>query len=189
MRPLFLLLLVSCGPKVDHSGPSGLWTDTGDSAPYDPALAESCHPGVSDWSGSWNGAEFAVLDRINDRRTESADCGTQGSFGPAGPLDMEPHLQCAARYHSLWMSENGVLAHESPGGDMGEGPWERVQNSGFSGDALGENVAGGYASPDDVVAGWMSSDGHCANIMYPDAVLVGVGYHAGGHYWTMNTGL
>ena len=41
-----VLLLCACRSKVDHSGSSGLWTDTGENAPYDPERAEGCHQGV-----------------------------------------------------------------------------------------------------------------------------------------------
>jgi uncharacterized protein YkwD len=31
---------------------------------------------------------------------------------------------------------------------------------------------------------WMSSDGHCANIMSPKFVHVGIGYHGDSQLWT-----
>ena len=38
----------------------------------------------------------------------------------------------------------------------------------------GENIAAGYRTPADVVAGWLRSPGHCRNIMTPARDL-GVG--------------
>ena len=158
--------------------------------PYD--IAESCHPELEGWSDPWMGAEFAALNDINRMREQGADCNTMGMFEPALPLEMEPYLHCAARYHSLWMVENDVLQHESPGGALGEGPQQRMENAGFSGAPVGENVAAGSASPTDTVASWMGSDGHCANIMSPVASVVGIGYYntdqGYSHYWTLNTG-
>jgi uncharacterized protein YkwD len=58
----------------------------------------------------------------------------------------------------------------------------------------GENIAAGQRSVADVVAGWMASDGHCANIMAPgfrDVGLACVGGNTGttyGTYWTMVLG-
>ena len=48
----------------------------------------------------------------------------------------------------------------------------------------GENIAMGYAAPAAVVAGWMNSEGHRANILSSAYTKIGVGYVADGHYWT-----
>ncbi|MCG2731279.1 MAG: CAP domain-containing protein [Acetobacterium sp.] len=52
----------------------------------------------------------------------------------------------------------------------------------------GENIAAGYASPEAVMAGWMNSEGHRANILNPEFKKLGVGYvdstSGYGHYWT-----
>jgi uncharacterized protein YkwD len=66
------------------------------------------------------------------------------------------------------------------------------------GSTWGENIAQGYPSPEDVVEGWMDSDGHCSNIMAAAFSLIGVGYYPGeasgmgfsrdAHYWTQNFG-
>ena len=155
-------------------------------------VAESCHPSLEGWSDSWYGIEVATLEEINKRRAEPADCRTQGTFEPAPPLEMDPHLQCSSRFHSLWMSENELLEHDSPGGDLGDDPWQRIANAGFTGAPTGENIAAGYATPRDVVQGWMDSDGHCSIIMSPMSTVAGVGYYNAQqgyiHYWTLNTG-
>jgi uncharacterized protein YkwD len=53
------------------------------------------------------------------------------------------------------------------------------------------------AAPDEVVAGWMNSPGHRANILDPDVTDVGAGYlfsaqddgnESWKHYWVMNFG-
>lgn len=41
---------------------------------------------------------------------------------------------------------------------------------------MGENIAAGYGSPKEVVAGWMDSPGHRANILNPNFEELGVGY-------------
>jgi hypothetical protein len=45
----------------------------------------------------------------------------------------------------------------------------------YSGGAMGENIAAGYSSGAEVVAGWLSSDGHCRNMMDPDFGVIGIG--------------
>jgi uncharacterized protein YkwD len=62
---------------------------------------------------------------------------------------------------------------------------------GYGWSTWGENIAGGSSTPASVVTGWLNSDGHCANLMNPAFVDLGVGYyHAPGsmwtHYWTQN---
>ncbi|MCQ2540239.1 MAG: CAP domain-containing protein [Acetatifactor sp.] len=39
----------------------------------------------------------------------------------------------------------------------------------------GENIAGGYRTPESVVEGWMGSEGHRANILNPEFTRIGVG--------------
>ena len=51
----------------------------------------------------------------------------------------------------------------------------------------GENIAGGYPSPEDVLSAWMDNDGFRDNILNPDFTRVGVGYYddieQGMRYW------
>jgi uncharacterized protein YkwD len=42
----------------------------------------------------------------------------------------------------------------------------------------------GYRTAADVVAGWMGSAGHRANILNCDSHAVGIGYDPRGYYWT-----
>ena len=56
------------------------------------------------------------------------------------------------------------------------------------GAATGENAAWGQLSPAEVVAAWMASDGHRANILDPEAKKMSVGYYYSssstyGHQW------
>lgn len=46
---------------------------------------------------------------------------------------------------------------------------------------VGENIAYGYPTPEDVVEGWMNSDGHRANILNPDFTGLAVGVE--NRYW------
>ncbi|NLT10931.1 MAG: SH3 domain-containing protein [Clostridiaceae bacterium] len=69
-----------------------------------------------------------------------------------------------------------VFSHTRPDGRE----WSTV-GSGVS----GENIAGGYSSPESVMAGWMDSSGHRANILKSDYTRIGVScYSVGGTlYW------
>ena len=53
---------------------------------------------------------------------------------------------------------------------------------------VGENIAYGPESVEEVVQGWLDSPGHCENIMDPRFAQMGIAYSAGrtsrrGLYW------
>jgi uncharacterized protein YkwD len=137
------------------------------------------------WSSQWEQWEYEVLDIVNQRRSEGANCGSEGNFPAAGPLTMQVNLRCAARHHSRDMEEQGFFDHTNP--NTGEGPGERIDNAGYDNWGWGENIAWGYQSPAEVMQGWMDSDGHCSNIMNGSFTEIGVGYYSG-NQWTQAFG-
>jgi uncharacterized protein YkwD len=147
---------------------------------------------VADWDPMWSQWEEEVLLIVNENRAAGANCGEAGDFEPAGPLEMDPALRCAARVHSLDMYESGFFDHTNL---EGQDPFDRMELAGFSGGSMGENIAQGYGDPAEVMEGWMDSDGHCSNIMGADYTLIGVGYYPGdeggfgdSNYWTQTFG-
>jgi uncharacterized protein YkwD len=146
-----------------------------------------CDP-VSDWDPSWSTLESQILDIVNARRSEGANCGSMGSFGAAPPLTMNAALRCAARVHSKQMVDMSFFDHVSP---SGEEPWDRMESAGYSYAYAGENIAAGNPTADATMQQWMDSDGHCRNIMSTDFTEIGVGYYPGGgygHMWTQAFG-
>lgn len=106
-------------------------------------------------------------------------------------LTLHPVLHQVADAHSRDMADRNYVGHVNP---AGENPGDRVNKTSYEWAALGENVAAGYESPQSVVAGWMGSEGHRANILNCAYLDTGVGYvyAAGtkyGHYWTQLLGL
>ena len=146
------------------------------------------------WTASAARFECDVLDETNYYRATGYDCDTEGKFGSTTPLEMQHQLRKAARYHSKWMSDTGTFSHDSKGGPNGDTMVDRINASGYSGwTRVGENIAAGYTTPEDVVLGWMESDGHCRNIMNPAFTEIGVGYYYDSgsryrHWWTQNFG-
>lgn len=62
-----------------------------------------------------------------------------------------------------------------------------LTENGISYRGSGENIAWGQRSPEEVMNGWMNSEGHRANILNPNFTKIGVGYYqnsAGQNYWT-----
>jgi uncharacterized protein YkwD len=139
---------------------------------------------VSAWQPEWVQLEDDVLELVNQFRAQGANCGSEGSFGPAGPLTMNPALRCAARKHSKDMNDRSFFDHTNP---SGESPWDRMGKAGYNYSAAGENIAGGSDDAAGTMDQWMGSDGHCANIMSPDFEEIGVGYYPGGQWGTLWT--
>lgn len=62
-----------------------------------------------------------------------------------------------------------------------------LKDHGISYRGAGENIAWGQSSPEEVMRGWMNSEGHRANILNPNFTKIGVGYYRnanGRNYWT-----
>ena len=140
----------------------------------------------STWPADWISFENQTLDLVNARRAAGATCGTT-TMPPVAPIAMEAHLLQAARCHSLDMGVHAYFDHTSQDGRT---PWDRIAQSGYTNAAWqGENIAAGYATPTAVVNGWMSSPGHCSNIMSANFKDTGLGYalvsgSPYGSYWT-----
>ena len=90
-------------------------------------------------------------------------------------------LSRVARYKSQDMKDKNYFSHTSP--TYGT-PFQMIKAFGLSYRTAGENIAKGYATPQAVVNGWMNSSGHRANILNAAYKQIGVGYVAGGNYWT-----
>ena len=97
------------------------------------------------------------------------------------PLAENWELSRVARYKSADMAGKRYFSHESP--TYGS-PYQMMRNFGISFRSAGENIAYGQRTPAAVVAAWMNSSGHRANILNSSYTQIGVGYHEAGNYWT-----
>ena len=98
------------------------------------------------------------------------------------PLSADEGLAAVARSHSADMAARDYFSHDTP---EGVDPFERASAAGQS--ARAENIAAGYWSASEVVAGWMASPGHRANILNCGLTRLGTGVGYGGAYgitWT-----
>ena len=122
-----------------------------------------------------------VLELVNEARAEKRRCGLK-RFEAVPPLAPSPVLQAAAAAHAGDMARRGVMDHA--GGD-GSTPAERATRAGYEWRTVGENVATGQSTPEQVVAEWLDSPRHCANIMDGDFTEMGVAVasNAGGVFW------
>ncbi|EST39200.1 hypothetical protein N566_03340 [Streptomycetaceae bacterium MP113-05] len=127
-------------------------------------------------SGQDTSAEARVLGLVNAERAKVG----------CSPVTAEPQLAALAETHSRDMAERGYFSHTTPDG---ESPWDRADAAGVE-DMGGENIARGQADAEAVMAAWMNSDGHRANILNCDFRTLGVGAHfaPGGPWWTQAFG-
>jgi uncharacterized protein YkwD len=124
-----------------------------------------------------------ALQLVNDVRARGTHCGDE-LFGPAPPITLSGTLANVALGHASDMAEKNYFEHVDP---AGQSPADRVRAVGYSEKLVGENIAYGPKSVDEVVQGWLDSPGHCENIMDPRFVEMGIGLAPGhvkrGLYW------
>ncbi|MBK4738869.1 CAP domain-containing protein [Noviherbaspirillum sp. DKR-6] len=128
-----------------------------------------------------------MMNRINAARASGRTCGTTW-YGPAPALSWNAVLFNAAAAHSTDMAANNYFSHT---GLNGSDPGQRITGAGYAWSAYGENIAAGQTSVQSVVDGWLNSPGHCANLMNPQLVDVGVSCVSSNTsnyptYWTMD---
>ncbi len=92
------------------------------------------------------------------------------------PVTPAPELAATALDHAGDMVERGYFGHDAPDGSQ---VFERARRRGYGFRGLGENLAVGQLSPDEVVEGWTDSPGHAAVLYHLDFREVGVAYLPG----------
>ncbi len=104
-------------------------------------------------------------------------------------LVLSPQLSEAAQSYSQVLA-SGTCFHHTCGGVPNFA--DRLGQAGYTGwSAIAENIAAGYPTPAAVMAGWMASSGHRANILSAEYNEIGVGVVSGGRYakyWTQEFG-
>lgn len=116
-----------------------------------------------------------ALELVNRARARGAQCGKQ-SFGPAPPLSLSGTLDGVALGHATDMAVHDYFEHQDL---SGESPADRVRAAGYHEKLVGENIAYGPQSVEEVVKGWLASPGHCENIMDPRFAQMGIGLAPG----------
>jgi uncharacterized protein YkwD len=109
-------------------------------------------------------SESTLLHQMNRARAE---------YG-LGPLRFDRHLERAARAHSRAMLREDVFAHGAFG--------SRMLQFDVTGSLAGENLAwgtGARGTARGIVAAWLASPEHRANLLRPSFTRVGIGERAG----------
>jgi hypothetical protein len=119
----------------------------------------------SDRSVLGTASDFSNATLLNSTNAERTKQGE-----PALTLDAE--LTDAAQAKANDMVAKNYWAHNAPDGTT---PWMFITGAGYQYRAAGENLAYGFASGADTVAGWMNSPEHRANILNVSYQNVGFG--------------
>jgi uncharacterized protein YkwD len=138
-----------------------------------------CTPDSS-W-GTINGSYASqVISLVNQHRA---------SMG-LGQLSVDAALSRSAVWKSANMAGLNYFDHNDD--PIGRTVAQRLAACGWPSNlGWGENIAYGYATPSDVMAGWLASPGHKANIENPAFTSTGVGVAQnaqGVYYWTQDFG-
>ena len=124
-----------------------------------------------------------ALQLVNEVRARGTHCGDE-LFGPAPAMTLSGTLADVALGHANDMAERNYFEHVDP---SGHSPADRVRASGYQEQLVGENIAYGPQSVEEVVQGWLNSPGHCENIMDPRFTEMGIALAPGqakrGLYW------
>ena len=183
-------LLSACGGGGDDP-PAGTATvpppAAGTTAPGTPSTATAgtrATCGLADF-------EAEALRLINAHRAAGAQCGSSGSFAATTPLAWNATLTQAALVHADDMLAREFFSHT---GSDGSSAGDRATAAGYVWQTVGENIAAGYPTVAVVVAGWMASPGHCANLMQPAFRDIGMACVSGAAgskyatYWSQSLG-
>jgi len=133
----------------------------------------------------WREAGEEVLRLTNAARRQARSCGAR-RFNAAPTLRWAGELGAAALSHSRDMAGRNYFAHRAPDGSEADA---RAKREGYPWRRVGENIAAGQGSPEQVVAAWLASPQHCENIMKPEFVDMGAAYAVNERsdsaiYWT-----
>ena len=122
--------------------------------------------------------ENEMLKAVNDLRTKGCNCG--GTYmPPVKKLVWNNKLESAAQSHSNYMKSSKKFSHT---GKNGSNPGSRITAAGYKWMFYAENIAMGQRNVKEVMQSWITSSGHCKNIMNAKAKEMGAA--KSGEYWT-----
>lgn len=113
-----------------------------------------------------------VLAATNQARAAGRKCGD--TWMPAAPpVTSNDKLAAAALAHSKDMAQRNYFSHFDK---QGNEVVQRAEAAGYPWRHIAENIAKGQTSPQDAVASWVSSPGHCRALMNPRFTEMGAAF-------------
>ena len=127
-----------------------------------PRSTTAGHPRTPDQPQiTYSATASSLLDAVNQARRNGASCSAD-YYPPVGALSLEPRLVKTAQLHTADMVSKAYFSHT---GSDGSSVSQRVTRQGYEWRAVGENIAYGQRSVEQVVEAWMNSPSHCRAIM------------------------
>jgi uncharacterized protein YkwD len=136
-------------------------------------------PQPSPTAVTFNETARGLLAAVNRERSAGATCAAE-RFHPASALRLEARLIRTAELHTTDMVKNSFFSHT---GSDGSSVSQRVTRQGYEWRAVGENIAYGQRSVEQVVEAWMNSPSHCRAIM--DSEFTELGAARVENHWTL----
>jgi uncharacterized protein YkwD len=123
----------------------------------------------------WGKSHTGVLGYSTDMSISELLTGTnaQRASNSEAPLNLNSELDSAAQAKANDMVAKDYWSHVTPSGQQ---PWVFITAAGYNYVAAGENLAYGFDTSQDVIAGWMGSPEHRANILDSSYQDVGFGF-------------
>jgi uncharacterized protein YkwD len=157
----------------------------GDGTPVGPGPQAPEAPGPQGPQGQQAPAGPNAPDRAQlESQLLSATNQARAANGCAALLP-DWHLAMSAQQHSDDMAAHSYFSHSSLDGQTFD---QRIHNTGFNGQTVGENIASGFNSAPEVESAWMDSPAHRRNILDCGFRSIGIGYDQQGGYWTVDFG-
>lgn len=158
----------------DDNQPENPGTPDG-SLPENPDTPDNNQPGnPSVPDNDTENADFVqqVVNLVNQERAKAG----------LSPVTADTSIQAAAQVRAKEIEKS--FSHTRPDGSSFS---TALTQQGVTYRGSGENIAWGQKTPEQVMNGWMNSEGHRANILNKNFTKIGVGYHqnaSGTNYWT-----
>lgn len=147
-------------PDNNNPGNNGSTDTTPEESPEEDSSDDNIHAYVK-----------KVIDLVNVERAKEG----------LSALTMDLQVQAAAQVRAMECEQ--LFSHTRPDGTSFA---TALKEQNVSYRRAGENIAWGQRTPEQVVSGWMNSEGHRANIMNANFTKIGVGYYQnakGTNYW------
>lgn len=167
----------------------------------DPSQSASSIPPASTSSDNTNsaGTNTAAANNSNTNAAATGDCQTKPEGSPMEldvlrlvnqeraqrglrTLTLNQTLDNQAAAYACEMINGEFFDHVNP--ITGSHLSDRAHQFSYDYLVIGENLAAGQTTPQQVMNDWMNSPGHAANILKPEFVEIGIAVRFGGPYGT-----
>lgn len=156
-------------------------TNTSNYMPVQPVLEQMGYD--VDWNGDTNTVNIKNKASVVAQRNSNDDgiqvvtlVNKQRAQAGMAQLTYSQEVSDIAYLKAKDMADSNYFEHNSPTyGTVAD----MFKNNEIKYRALGENIAKGYKTPEEVVNAWMNSSAHKENILFADYTEIGIGIYEG----------